>query len=150
MFGFGAIIGAIPIIGKWLIGPITSLSKAYFDAKVRLVQARIGGDVEIAKKLVSQGEVQAHENTTRLGIIASNKLLTILLIAFALPLVYHEWEVVVWDKSICKLIYGAACSTDPIGGLVGDWANTVIYFLFGAPTAIGIGKMFFGRNKQGE
>lgn len=118
---------------------VTSITTSFFNAKVQITQAKIGGNRDVAVKLVQAAAVQDHENTTRLGIIASNKLLTFLLIAMALPLVGFEWKVIVWDK---MLGWGA---TPELSGQVASWAQSVIYFLFGAPTAVAIGKMWFGR-----
>lgn len=141
--GIVAILTAIPGIGAI----ITGITGKMFDAKVALVQARIGGDKEVATKLVTAATTADHENTTRLGILASNKVLTLLLVAFAAPLVIFEWKVIVWDKVFGALTDG---STDAIGGQVADWATTIIGFIFGSATAMGLGKMWFGRNKAGE
>lgn len=118
---------------------VTSITTAFFNAKVQITQAKIGGDRDVAVKLVQAAAQQDHENTARLGIIASNKLLTILLVLFAAPLVAFEWKVYVWDA---MLGWG---TTDAVKGQVADWGNTVIYFLFGAPTALALGKMWFTR-----
>lgn len=138
-----AFLAAIPGL-RWIGDVVNNITTSWFNAKVRMVQARIGGDRDVAVKLVTAASVQAHENTSRLGIIASNKLLTVLLIAFAIPLVGYEWQVIVLNK---MLHYG---SVDPIKGQVSDWANQIIWFLFGSPTVLGIGKMWFSRNKSGE
>jgi hypothetical protein len=135
-----ALLGALPAIGNI----VTGITTAFFNAKVSLVQARIGGDRDVAVKLVAAAAQQEHENTAKLGIFASNKFLTALLIAFAIPLVGFEWKIYIWDT---MLGWG---STPAVHGQVADWGNTVIYFLFGAPTVMGIGKMWFGRDKGGE
>lgn len=123
---------------------ITKVTEAWFNAKVRLVQARIGGDRDVAVQLVKAEMAQAHENTSRLSIFASNKFLTFLLIAFALPLVAYEWKIYIWDT---MLGWG---TTPAVKGDVAGWANTIIYFLFGAPTAMGLGKLWFNRDKTGQ
>lgn len=131
-----ALLGALPIIGT----AVTAFFNAMFNAKVQITQAKIGGDRDVAVKLVQAAEAQEHENTAKLGIFASNKFLTILLIAAALPLVAFEWKVYVWDA---MLGWG---STDAVRGQVAEWGNTVWYLLFGAPTVMGLGKMWFGRD----
>lgn len=123
---------------------IQNVTTAFFNSKVQLTQARIGGDVAVATALVKASESAAHEQTNRLSIIANNKFLTFLLIAAAVPLVGFEWKVIVWDK---MLGWG---STDAITGQVADWGNTVWYFLFGSPTVMGLGKLWFSRDKAGE
>jgi hypothetical protein len=132
-----AILGALPIIGSM----ITAITTAIFNAKVQITTAKIGGDVQVATKLVEASEKSEHENSVKLGIYASSKMLTLLVILFAIPLVAFEWKVVVYDK-----ILGWG-STPELKGNVSEWAQTVIYFLFGAPTALSIGRMFFGRNQ---
>ena|SRR6266404_1968575 len=118
---------------------INGFTSKYFDAKVAIAQAKVGGDRDVAVKLVQAAAQQEHENTARLSIIASNKILTLLLVAMAIPIVGFEWKVIVWDK---MLGWG---TTDALAGDVSDWAKSVIYFLFGAPTVMGLGKMWFSR-----
>jgi hypothetical protein len=132
---FAALLALIPGLSSL----VSSITTAFFNAKVQITQAKIGGDRDVAVKLVQAAAQQEHENTTRLGIIASNKLLTILLVAMAIPIVGFEWKVIVWDK---MLGWG---STDEVSGQVASWAQSVIYFLFGAPTVMGLGKMWFTR-----
>lgn len=133
-----AFLGALPIIGTAL----TAFFNAMFNAKVEITKAKIGGDTAVATALVKASETKAHEDTARLGIFASNKFLTALLITAAIPLVGYEWKVYVYDS---MLGWG---STEAVKGQVADWGNTVWYFLFGAPTAMGIGKMWFSRAGQ--
>lgn len=118
---------------------VTTITTAFFNAKVQITQARIGGDRDVAVQLVQAAAAQEHENTARLGIIASNKLLTVLLITAAIPLIGFEWKVYVWDT---MLGWG---TTPAVTGQVADWGNTVWYFLFGSPTVMGLGKMWFSR-----
>lgn len=130
-----AFLSLIPGLGT----VIQSVIGAIFDAKVKITQAKIGGDRDVAVQLVRAAEAQAHEDTAKLGIIAGNKLLTIMLLAFAFPLIVFEWKVILIDK---VLGWG---TTDPITGQVADWGNTIIYFLFGSPTVVALGKMWFTR-----
>lgn len=135
-----AFLSALPIVGQI----VTAITGAFFNAKVSLVQARIGGDRDVAVALVKASETKAHEDNGRLGIFASNKFLTALLIAAALPLVGYEWKVYVYDAML------GLGTTDAVKGQVAEWGNTVWYFLFGAPTVLGLGKMWFGRDKAGQ
>ncbi len=130
-----ALLGMLPLIGNI----VTALTTSFFNAKVSITQAKIGGDRDVAVALTKAAAQAEHENTAKLSIIASNKILTLLLVAMAIPIVGFEWKVIVWDK---MLGWG---TTDPLSGDVADWAKSVIYFLFGAPTAMGLGKMWFNR-----
>jgi hypothetical protein len=140
---FMAILALIPGLSTL----VTSVTSAYFNAKVQLVQARIGADKETATKLVQGAAAADHENTNRLSILASSKVLTLMLIGFATPIMIFEWKVVVWDVVLASWTHG---STDAIHGQVADWMTTIIGFLFGSATVMGIGKMYFGRDKTGE
>jgi hypothetical protein len=133
---FMAILALIPGLSTL----VTSITTSIFDAKVKITQAKIGGDRDVAVKLVQAAAAQEHENTSRLSIMANNRFLTLLLIMMALPLVTFEWKVYVWDA---MLGWG---TTDAVKGQVADWGNTIIFFLFGTPTVMGLGKMWFSRN----
>jgi hypothetical protein len=140
---FMAILALIPGLSTL----VSSITSAYFNAKVKLVTARIGGDRDTATKLVQGAAAADHENTTRLGILAGNKVLTLMLIGFATPIMIFEWKVIIWDV---VLAYWTNGSTDAIHGQVADWMTTIISFLFGSATVMGIGRMYFGRDKTGE
>lgn len=135
-----ALLSLIPGVASVAEG----ISKAWFDTKVRLVTARIGGDRDVAVSLVEAAAKQEHENTNKLSIIASNKFLTILLITAAIPLVGYEWKVIVWDTML------GLGSTPAVKGQVAEWGNTVWYFLFGTPAIMSLGKMWFSRDKTGQ
>lgn len=138
-----ALLSLIPGIGT----VIQAVMTAVFDAKVKITQAKTGTDRDAAVAMLRAAEVEAHERTAALAIIAGNKLLTILVIAFATPLVFYEWQVIVIDKLWCGAL-SLNCSTDPIKGQVADWANTIIYSIFGGTAATTIGKMWFSRKGQ--
>jgi hypothetical protein len=129
---------------------LTKYTQAKFDAKVAIVQAKVGGDRDVAISLVKATEAREHENTNKLAIISSNPLLVFLLLGFAVPLVIFEWKVVVVDITIGPGCIFGHCwegNTDPIRGQVADWATTIIGFLFGSTTVLAAGKMYFGRKQ---
>ncbi len=130
-----ALIGAIPGIGS----VVTAITTAVFNAKVNITTAKIGGDVAVATALVKASETEAHERTAALSVIAGSTVLTILVVGFATPLMIFEWKIVLYDN-----ILGLG-STDPIRGQVGDWASLIISFVFGAPTSLALGNMWFNR-----
>jgi hypothetical protein len=149
-----ALLGIIP----GLLNLVQFVVGKAFDAKVALVQARLNVDRDVATKLVEAATAQEHENTSKLSVIASNPLLTFLLVGFATPFVIFIWKVVVVDIVIgpghihlpfmSDFIWKG--ETDAIRGQVGDWGNTIIAFLFGSATTVALGKMWFGRDKTGE
>jgi len=113
-----ALLSLIPGIGT----VIQAIVAAVFDAKVKIKQAQTGADRDAVVAMLRTAEIEAHERTAALAIIASNKLLTILVIAFATPLVLYEWQVIVIDKLWCGA-FNLNCTTDPIKGQVADWAT---------------------------
>jgi hypothetical protein len=144
-----AILGALPLIGSI----ITGLTSAFFNAKVDIVRAKTGADRDTAIELVKAAALKEHESTAKLGIFASNPLLTFLLIGFATPLVLFVWKIVVVDIIIGPghiWYFGWAWegSTDPIKGQVADWATTIIGCLFGSSTVLAAGKMYFSREQS--
>lgn len=135
-----AILGLIP----GLLGFAEKFQASWFDAKVRITTARIGGDVDAARAMVAASVKESHERNGWLAVMASNRVLMLLLVAFALPLVIYEWQIIVHDIIWCA----GKCSTDPIRGQVADWANTIIIAIFGSGSVLGIGKMYFGRSDK--
>jgi hypothetical protein len=135
-----AILAAIPGIGAL----ITGLVSAIFDAKVRIKMAQTGADRDKAVEIIKLAEVEAHERTGWLAIVASNPVLTWLIVAFATPYVIFIFKVVVWD-----IVLGIG-TTDPIRGQVADWANVIIPSIFGSTTAVTVGKMVLSRREDGD
>ena len=129
------LLGLIPGLSSL----VSAIVKARFDAQVAITQAKVGGDRDVAVALVKASETAAHERSASLATIAGSTTLTLLVVAFAAPLVVYEWKVVVVD------IVFQAGSTDPIRGQVADWANTIIAFVFGASTTMALGHMWFSR-----
>src|ERR1035437_3801572 len=129
---FMAILALIPGLSTL----VSSITTAYFNAKVQLVKARIGGDEKVATQLVVASVAADHENTSRLSILAGNKILTLMLIGFATPIMVFEWKVIIWDV---VLAYWTNGSTAAIHGQVADWMTTIIGFLFGSAKVMSMG-----------
>jgi hypothetical protein len=129
-----ALLGAIPGIGSI----VTFIVGKVFDAKVAITTAKIGGDRDTAVAIINASAVAEHERTAALGVIAGSTILTLLVVAFAGPLVIFMWKVIVWD-----IVLGLG-TTDPIRGQVAEWANTIILSIFGSGTVLAAGKMALG------
>jgi hypothetical protein len=145
------LLGLIPGLSSL----VQNVTTAWFNTKVQLASARLGVDRDVAVAMLKAAAQEEMTNAHKLSIIASNPLLTFLLVAFALPYAFFEWKGVFIDKVIGPgcIWYTHICwigETDPLKGVLADWSTTIMTFLFGAPTAMGIGKMWFGRNKTGE
>jgi len=133
-----AFFQAIPAI----TGGINNFVSKYYDAKVQITTARIGGDVNVAKALVSGVVAEGQTRVAFLQTVSQSKFLMTLVGSFAFPFIFYVNKVVVWD--IC-LGWG---STPPIRGNVADWGGVIIAGIFGAGTVMGVGHMFFNRKQS--
>lgn len=133
-----------------IIGGVNAFASKYYDAKVQITAARIGGDVTIAKAMVDAAIQGSHDSVERLKVIAGSKTLLFLTVAFAGPWIIYEWKVVAFDNVITPLFTGEYGSTPAIKGDVASWGLTIIGCLFGSSTALAAGSMYFNRNKAGE
>jgi hypothetical protein len=119
-------LAAIPGIG----GIVTSLTSSFFNAKVQMTVAKLGVDRDVAVAMI-QSEAQVTAGRAQMwGVIGASKLLTYLVIVFAVPVAWYEGKVIVYDT-----ILGFG-STDAIHGDVQAWMNAVVYSLFGSATAL--------------
>ena len=123
---------------------ITSVTSAYFNSKVQLVTARIGGDTAVAKAMVSGITAEGQVRVNFLQTVSQSKFLMFIVGGFAMPIMIFFGKCVVWDT-----ILGWG-STPPLHGQVADMTNIVLYGIFGAGSVMGIGHMYFNRNKAGE
>lgn len=137
-----AILNCIP----GLSAIITSITSAYFNSKVQLTQARIGGDVTVATALVAAAAHADATNVDRLKVIAGSWILSFLTVGFAVPYMIYEWQCIVYDK----LWMDGHHKTDPLTGDISAWGTTIIGCLFGAGTVLTAGHMYFNRDKTGE
>lgn len=131
-----------------LMNGLTAFQKSYFDSKVKITTARIGGDVTVATQMVT-GIVA--EGTTRvefLRIVAQSPFLMYLVGGFATPWILYEWKVVLWDKIVCKWVLGEFGFTPPVTGTVGDWAGVIIAGIFGTGGVMAVGQMYFNRKER--
>lgn len=137
-----ALISAIPS----LVNGVTAFTSAYFNAKVQLTAARIGGDVSVVQAAMTAAGIEQTSRVEGLKVIASSKVLLFLVVGFALPFMIYEWKCIAWD---IVWMHGTT-STDAIKGNLADWGNTIIVSLFGSGTAVTMAHMYFNRSKVGE
>lgn len=138
-----AFFQAIPAI----TGGINNFVSKYYDAKVQITTARIGGDVDIAKALVSGVVAEGGVRVEFLKTVSQSKFLMILVGGFALPWIAYEWKVVLWDNMLCLAVYGVTGFTPTIKGLVADWAGVILAGIFGTGSVMAVGQMFFNRKQ---
>jgi len=126
----------------WLAGFLPSLTglaaqfeTAWFNSKVAITQAKVGGDAAVATQIMIAAQQADIQQANKLKTISGSALLTWLVILFAAPLVIFEWKVIVYD-----IVLGWG-TTDPIRGEVKDWATTIIASLFGSATVLSLARV---------
>lgn len=132
------LLAAIPGLSS-LVGAFTT---AYFNAKVRITTARIGGDTTVATQLVKSSSQDYATNADRWKTYAASKWLTLLIFLFAMPWIIMEWKVIVWDT---VLDWGV---TMPVKGEIGSWGHIIIISLFGSGTTLAVGHLYFDRSNK--
>ena len=140
---------------------LQSYATAKFNAQVAITQAKVGGDVSVANAIVAAQVAAEQSRVSALGVIAGSTMLTLLVLAFAGPLVFYMWKDIGFDViigsfhgcskgsmlSLSHVLEGPAymaqvakCayySTDPIQGQAAEWGNTIIWSIFGSTVATG-------------
>lgn len=139
-----AFFQAIPAI----TGGINNFVSKYYDAKVQITTARIGGDTDVAKQLVSGIVAEGGVRVEFLKAVSQSKFLMFLVGGFATPWIGYEWKVVLWDKIVCKWVLGEFGFTPPVTGTVGDWAGIIIGGIFGTGSVMALGQMYFNRKER--
>ncbi len=139
-----AFFQAIPAI----TGGINNFVSKYYDAKVQITAARIGGDVNVAKALVAGVQAEGQTRVEFLKAVSQSKFLMCLVGGFALPWIAYEWKVVLWDNMLCFTLYGVYGFTPTIKGVVGEWAGLIIGGIFGTGSVMAVGQMFFNRRER--
>jgi hypothetical protein len=139
-----AFFQAIPAI----TGGINNFVSKYYDTKVQITTARIGGDTDVAKALVSGVVAEGGVRVEFLKAVSQSKFLMWLVGGFAFPWIIYEWKVVLWDNILCLTIYGVTGFTPTIKGLVADWAGVILAGIFGTGSVMAVGQMFFNRRER--
>lgn len=139
-----AFFQAIPAI----TGGINNFTNKYYDAKVKITMARVGGDVKVATQLVTGVVAEGQTRVEFLRVVSQSKFLMFIVGGFAIPWIIYEWKVVVWDNIVCHWIFGVYGFTPAIEGTVGAWAGVIIAGIFGTGGVMAIGQMFFNRKEK--
>jgi hypothetical protein len=139
-----AFFQAVPSI----VGGVTAFTQSYYNAKVAIVQARVGGDVDVAKQLVSGVVTEGQTRVEFLKTVAQSKFLMVMVALWAGPWIIYEWKVVVWDNIVSFALFGVYGFTPPIKGLVAEWAPVILAGIFGTGGVMAVGQMFFNRRER--
>ncbi len=142
-----ALIGAIPGVGSI----ISSITSSFFNAKVELTKAKIGGDAAVATKIVSEAAVEQESRVSALKIVAGSKVLLYVFALYLVPPGLYQAKIYLVDKLIGPgcLWWTSWCwagNTDALGnGDVAALSNMERSFMFGSATALSLGHMWFTR-----
>jgi len=139
-----AFFQAIPAI----TGGINNFVSKYYDAKVEITKARVGGDVNVATQLVTGVVAEGQTRVEFLRVVSQSKFLMFLVGGFAFPWMFYQAKVVMWDKIICKWVMDVYGFTPPVDGTVGEWAPIIIGGIFGTGSVMAVGQMFFNRKER--
>lgn len=135
----GTIAGMIPGISTI----VTSLTSSYFNSKVAITQAKIGGDVTVATDLVRAAATSEITSVQRLQVIGGSWVLSLLVVGFATPFIIWETKVIVWD-----IVLGWGSTPSIRDPMLLSWGGTIIACLFGSGTVLTAGHMYFNRKDQ--
>jgi hypothetical protein len=115
----------------WLLGLLTGLP-SLIGKGLDYYIARSNGDVQkaIALMQADQALIAARRDATIAGM--NHPIWWLGWALFVLPLGIYWCKVIVWDKVL------ALGSTDPLSGMVGDWAGYVVVGLFGLQVGSGL------------
>lgn len=142
--GILAFFQAIPA----LMGGINHFTDTFYNAKVAITSARIGGDVTVAKQLVTGIVAEGQVRVSFLDTVSHSKFLQWIVGGFAGPWIIYGWKVIVWDNIVCFAIWGVAGFTPAIKGEVATWAPIVLTGIFGTGSVMALGQMFYNRKER--
>lgn len=127
MWGWLANLIAGPIIGKVIDG---------YKAKLAAGNDRDRMAADLAAKELAV-DSRASELRMQLLIAEQGRWYTaIIRPLFAFPLIVYFWKILIWDK---VLGWGA---TDPLTGMIGEWAGLIILAYFGGRTVEKVARVF--------
>ena len=116
-----AFFQAVPSI----LGGVTAFVNKYYDAKVQMYTARIGGDVEGAKALLAAEQAANAAKTNWLQVIASSPVLAFIVVGFAFPFIFYINKVIVYDYCL-----GLGSTPTIKYDLLVQWGDTIIKGIF--------------------
>ena len=123
------------LIGGPIVNGLIEGYKAKLDAAN--THDRIAAD--LAAKAI-EAEIAARQQASAIIIAEQGRWFTaIIRPLLALPIIIYFWKVIVWDK---VLELGA---TDPITGMVSDWAGTIVAAYVGGRTIEKVARVLGGR-----
>lgn len=120
-----------------LIPSLIGLAQRYFQAKTDLQIARTGASRDVAVAAVAASATESEGRAKVWGAIGGCKALVYIVVAMAIPVIWWEWKIVVWDTI---LGYG---STPALHGDVVAWMNQLVYALFGGGGVLAVAQLWW-------
>lgn len=133
MLGWLASLIGGPIINGFIEGYKTKLGAANTNDRIAADLAAKDIEAEIAVRQQASAIIIAEQGRWYTAII--RPLLT-------LPIIIYFWKVIVWDK-----VLGLGV-TDPLTGMVSDWAGTIVTAYVGGRTVEKVSRTLGGRKLQ--
>ncbi len=131
-----AFFQAVPAI----FGGLNNFVSHYYDAKVQMFAARIGGDVAAAKAMLA---AEAQNNLTKvswLQAVAASPILSCVVVGFAFPFIFYLNKVIVYD--ICL---GLGSTPVLKYELLTQWGGVIIGGIFVTTGAVGAVQTYVNR-----
>jgi hypothetical protein len=131
-----------------ITGGLSKWTEAYYNAKVQITKARVGGDERVARQLVTGIVAEGQTRVEFLKVVGQSKFMMFIVGGFALPWMIYQGKVVLYDNIISPALFGVYGFTPPIGGTVGEWAGWIIGGIFGTGGVMAAGQLFFNRRER--
>ena len=125
---------------NWLLsligGPIVNGLINAYKAKLAAANTQDRIAVDLAIKEI-EAEIKARKQASAIIIAEQGRWYTaIIRPLLAFPIVIYLWKVIVWDKML------GLGSTDPITGMVADWAGIIVTAYVGGRTIEKVARIF--------
>jgi hypothetical protein len=129
----------LAFLGTLIGGPVVNGLLDAYRAKLAATNTADALAVDLAKKEI-EADIAARAEATKVIMVEQGRWYTaIIRPLFAFPLVIYFWKIILWDK---VLGFG---TTDPLTGVVGEWAGIIIVAYFGGRSLEKVARVFARR-----
>ena len=126
-------------LGSLIGGPIINGLVNVYKAKLEAGNTQDAKATELAIKEI-EADIEARKQATTIIVAEQGRWYTaIIRPLFALPLIIYFWKTIIYDK---VLGLGA---TDPLTGMIGEWAGLIIIAYFGGRSIEKVARVFARR-----